>query len=115
MEYRVSHHSLTTLHERKFNKVNVPPLADDIANLRNYIDKKTEEESTSLEQNPTTKTWTLLARLLLARIVMLNKRRGGKVSMLLLASYQNRPEWIQCSSSEILSSLSSLERQLSKR
>ena len=114
-EYTVSHHSLTTLHERKFNKVNVPPLADDIANLRNYIDKKIEEESMSLEQSPTTKTWTSLARLLLARVVMLNKRRGGEASMLLLVSYQNRPEWIQCSSGEILASLSSLERRLSER
>lgn len=79
-EYTVSHHSLTTLHERKFNKVNVPPLADDIANLKTYMDKKIDEESMSLEQSPTTKTWTLLAKLLLARVVMLNKRRGGEAS-----------------------------------
>ena len=114
-EYTVSHHSLTALHERKFNKVNVPPLADDIANHRNYVDKKIEEESMSLEQSLTTKTWTSLARLLLARIVMLNKRRGGEASMFLLVSYQNRPEWIQCSSGEILASLNSLERRLSER
>ena len=36
--HRVSHHSLTTLSTRKFNKVNVLPLAEDLTKLRQYID-----------------------------------------------------------------------------
>ncbi|CAB3999438.1 Hypothetical predicted protein [Paramuricea clavata] len=76
-EYRVSHHSLATLHEWRFNKVNVPPLAEDIANLRSFVDRRIGEESDNLKRkSPTKKRWTLLARLLLARVLMLNKRRS---------------------------------------
>ncbi|CAB4044042.1 Hypothetical predicted protein [Paramuricea clavata] len=46
----VSHHSLATLHERKFNKVDVPPLAEDVTNLKNFIEQKIEEESRVLHK-----------------------------------------------------------------
>ena len=115
-EYRVSHQSLATLHERRFNKVNVPPLAEDIANLKSFVDRRISEESENLKRkSPTKQRWTLLARLLVARVVMLNKRRGGEASQLLLQEYKGRPVWRQSASSEILASLSPLERQLSER
>jgi hypothetical protein len=66
-EYRVSRHSLTTLHERRFNKVHVPPLPEDTASLRKFIDEKIVNESRSLKENPTAESWTLLAKLLLSR------------------------------------------------
>ena len=112
-DYRVSHHSLTSLHERKFNKVHVPPLAEDTTCLRNYIDGKIDKESKCLMENPTTKGWTFLAKLLLARAIMLNRRRGGEASKLLLASYNKRPDWTQSTCTDIKASLSSWEQRLS--
>jgi hypothetical protein len=114
-ECRVSHHSLATLHERKFNKVDVPPLAEDVTHLKNFVEQKIEEESKNLKASPTLKSWTSLAKLLLVRIVMLNKRRAGEASKLLLTSYNSRPDWTQSASKEILDSLSPWERQLSAR
>ena len=113
-EYRVSHHSLTTLHERRFNKVHVPPLAEDMTHLRNYIDEKIANESKSLKDNPTAQSWTLLAKVLLARAIMLNRRRGGEASKLLLVSYNNRPDWTQLSCTELMANLSSWEQRLSQ-
>jgi hypothetical protein len=112
-EYRVSHHSLTSLHERRFNKVHVLPLAEDMTCLMNFIDQEIVNETRNLRENPTAQCWTLLAKLLLSRAVMLNKRRGGEASKLLLISYNNRPNRSQSASSEIMASLSSWEQQLS--
>ncbi|XP_028418000.1 uncharacterized protein LOC114542728 [Dendronephthya gigantea] len=114
-EYKISHHSISTLKERKYNKVQVLPLAEDIAKLRKFLDEEIASETSQLEELPIAKNWTSLAKLLLARIVMLNKRRGGEASKLLLKSYDEIPEWTKCATSEILSSLSPLEKRLSER
>ena len=112
-EYRVSHHSLTSLHERRFNKVHMPPLAEDMACLQAYIDGKISEESKNLREDPNVKSWTMLAKLLLSRAIMLNKRRGGEASKLLINSYSSRPDWTMASNSELMASLSSWEQRLS--
>ena len=114
-EYKISHHSISTLKERKYNTVQVLPLAEDIAKLRKFLDDEIANKTSQLEKLPTAKNWTSLAKLLLARIVMLNKRRGGEASKLLLKSYEEIPEWTKNATSEILSSLSPLEQRLSER
>ena len=112
-EYRVSHHSLTSLHERRFNKVHVPPLAEDMMCLRKNIDQRIADEPKNLRDHPDGKSWTLLAKLLLSRAIMLNRRRGGEASKLLLTSYNSRPDWAMSASSEMRASLSSWEQRLS--
>ena len=58
---RISHHSLTTLSTRRFNKINVLPLAEDLDKLRKYIDRVIKESMESLENHPTLEDWSLLA------------------------------------------------------
>lgn len=115
-EFRISHHSLATLSERKYNKVNVLPLAEDIDKLRRYIDEKVTKTSSDLKKDPkSSERWAFLAKLLLARLVMLNKRRGGEASKLTLKSYNSRPDWTQACNAEIMASLSMFEQELCKR
>jgi hypothetical protein len=114
-EYKISHHSLSTLKERKMNAVQVLPLAEDMRKLRKFVEEGITENSRQLKLSPTSKNWTALARLLLARVVMLNKRRSGEASKLLLNSSQGIPEWTKSATSEILSSLTPLEQRLSQR
>lgn len=114
-EYKISHHSLSTLKERKMDAVQVLPLAEDMRKLRKFVEEGITENSRQLKLSPTSKNWTALARLLLARVVMLNKRRSGEASKLLLNSYQGIPEWTKSATSEILSSLTPLEQRLSQR
>ena len=110
---RVLDLSLTSLHERRLNKVHAPLLAEDMTHLRNYIIEKIVNESRRLKGDLTAKRWSLQAKLLLAKAVMLNKKRGSEASKLLLTSYKNRPNWTQSSFTEIMTSNSS--REQSKR
>ena len=112
-EYRISHHSLTTLSERKYNQV--PVLTEDIDKLRRYMDAQIKEKSNELEETPTTTSWTSLAKLLLARLVMLNKRRGGEAAKIEISSYQCRPDWTKSCNQVIRNSLSNFEQELSRR
>ena len=113
--YAISHHSLTTLNVRKFNKVDVLPLAEDLEKLRKYIDKVISTSIVSLKKHPNLEDWSLLAQATLSRLVMFNKRRGGEASKLLVDAYQSRPDWGLANSSEIMKSLNKFERELSKR
>lgn len=69
-----------------------------------------------LEEQPQLQAWSDLAQATLAcRLVMFNKRRGGEASKMLLDSYLNRPDWTKVNSPEIMSILSSFEKELSRR
>ena len=85
---RISHHSLTTLSTRRFNKIDVLPLAEDLDKLRKYIDRVIKESMESLQNHPTLEDWSLLAKATLTRLVMFNKRRGGEASKIPLEAYQ---------------------------
>ena len=113
--YAISHHSLTTLNVRKFNKVDVLPLAEDLDKLRKYIDNVISTSVVSLKKHPNLDDWSLLAQATLSRLVIFNKRRGGEASTIRLDAYQARPDWRLANSSEIMKSLNKLERELSKR
>ena len=112
---QISHHSANTLNRRKFNKVNVLPLAEDLAKLRAYIDLKQSGSFRSLEKYGRLADWKLLAQTTLTRMFIFNKRRGGEVSRLPLQDYQTRPNWDSVNSAEIAKSLDKFERALSKK
>lgn len=76
--YRISHHSLNTLCNRKYNKVDMLPLAADLEKLRKYIQLTIAESAKALQHNPASDDWNLLAQSTLARLIMFNKRRGGE-------------------------------------
>ena len=113
--HRVSHHSLSSLSTSKFNKVQLLPLADDLDKLRKFVLVKMSSGVQLLEEEPRRQAWNDLAQATLARLVMFNKRRGGEASKMLLDSYQNRPDWTKVNNPEIMSALSSFERELSRR
>ena len=56
--YAISHHSLTTLNVRKFNKVDVLPLAEDLNKLRKYIEKVISTSVISLQKHPNLDDWS---------------------------------------------------------
>ena len=69
----VLHLFLTSLHERRLNKVHVPLLAEDMAHLS--INEKIVNKSRSLKKNPTGKWWPLLAKVLLPKAINVEKQR----------------------------------------
>ena len=68
-----------------------------------------------LEEQPQLQAWSDLAQATLARLVIFNKRRAGEASKMLLNSYLSRPDWKKVNNPEIMSALSSFERELSRR
>ena len=100
--HRVSHHSLNSL-------------STDLDKLRKFVLLKMSSSVQLLEEQPQLQAWSDLAQATLARLVMFNKRRGGEASKMLLDSYQNRPDWTKVNNPEMMSALSSFERELSRR
>ena len=79
---RISHHSLTMLNMRRFSKIDVLPLAEDLNKLRKYIDRVINMSMESLQNHPLLEDWSLSPKASLTRLVMFNKRRGGDASKL---------------------------------
>ena len=113
--HRISHHSLNTLSTRKFNKVELLPLAGDLEKLRDSVLSKISSGTQALKQEPQLEVWSELAKATLVRLVLFNKRRAGEASRVLVKSYTDRPDWTKVNNSEILSTLDGFERELSKR
>lgn len=113
--HRVSHHSLNSLSTSKFNKVQLLPLADDLDKLRKFVLVKMFSSVKQLEEQPQLQAWSDLAQATLARLVIFNKRRAGEASKMLLNSPLSRPDWTKVNNPEIMSALSSFERELSRR
>ena len=113
--FRISRHSLNTLGTRKYNKVNMPPLAEDLEKLRKHVHLTIKESAKALEHHHVVDNWSMLARATLTRLVMFNKRRGGEASKLSLKGHLERPDWMKANSKEIMASLNQFERELSKR
>ena len=91
------------------------PLADDLDKLRKFVLIKMSSSVHLLEEQPRVQAWSDLAQATLARLVMFNKRRGGEASKMLLSSYLSRPDWTKVNNPEIMSALSSFEKELSRR
>ena len=112
---RISHHSLSTLHRRKFNKIELLPLTRDLESLHKHLLQQISVQSKALREVPTQQRWKELAEATLARLIIFNKRHGGEASKILVSAFQTRPDWKDASSELIESSLQPIEKELSKR
>ena len=109
--HRISHHSLTTLHGRKFDNVDLLPLKD-LGTLPKHLLNKMNDYVKALTEYPSLRTWGKLADITLCRVIILNKRRGGEASKMFVCSFANRPHWQQHSTREIQKSLQPIEMEL---
>ena len=111
----ISSNALNTLKRRKDNQVERLPSTDDLMNLRKHMSQSFEERSTDLTLERSYSNWRRLAVLVMARLIIFNKRRGGEVSRTLAASYVNRPNWRSEMSREVTKSMAPLESKLVER
>ncbi|XP_020601654.1 uncharacterized protein LOC110040732 isoform X3 [Orbicella faveolata] len=114
--YRISHHSMTTLNDRRHNQPNLLPVTSDLRTLKEYITLKIVSLSSQLQYAsiPDVRTWRELSKMVLNRLILFNKRRGGEAARLEVETYTNRPDW-QKSISQDVASLSDIEQQLFRR
>ncbi|KAL5005605.1 hypothetical protein ScPMuIL_016763 [Solemya velum] len=107
----VSCQALQTLTNRKLNKPKRLPLAADIKKLNLFLEEKSDELQASLSPN----TWREFAELLLAQIVLFNRRRGGETERMEVSHYLKGIQSSGEMQGEILESLSSFEKELAQK
>lgn len=112
---RISSQANNTLAERKFNQENVLPLTDDIVRVRDYILKETQLLMEQVQTFPDMRSWRKLAYLVLCRVCIFNRRRGGEVGAILVESYANRCLDAGKNCQELVASLKPIEKKLMER
>lgn len=115
--YRISHHSLTTLNDRRHNQPDLLPITSDLQKLKEYITAKIISLTSQLQatSRPALRTWRELSELVLNRLILFNKRRGGETARLRVETYTSRPDWHKSTNQDVVASLSDMEQQLFKR
>lgn len=115
--YRVSHHSVTTLNDRKHNQPDLLPVTSDLQKLKEFITSKIIALTKQLQgtNKPLLQSWRDLSEFVLNRLILFNKRRGGETAKLYLETYINRPDWRKNTNKDVVASLNGIEQHLLKR
>ncbi|KAG7509632.1 DNA polymerase epsilon catalytic subunit A [Solea senegalensis] len=102
--------ALQTLKERKWNSSQVLPFTEDVKIMHMHLEKCREENQRNLKKNPNKKTWTKLATVTLAEVILFNRRREGEVSKMTLSAFTLREN--SAVHSDVALGLSELEQKL---
>lgn len=108
----VSHAALETAEIKKYNKPAQIPLAEDLKALSNYLKGQANNIMGMCEI--TQVRWRELCEITLAQTVLFNKRRAGEAERLQVKQYLDGLQHGKTLHSEILESLSPLERKLAE-
>lgn len=116
---KVSSVALATLATNKFNKPQLLPCTEDLTKLTAYVDQEISRLSTLLDHDDSMccdQIWRNLCEVLLVKVVLFNKRRGGEAESMRMESYENRQQKGETIiNKELLDTFSELEKQLVKR
>ncbi|XP_056623629.1 uncharacterized protein LOC130436722 isoform X2 [Triplophysa dalaica] len=85
--------SATALRNMREAKCDVPTLmsfTEDVQKLHTYVGQMLDRWYESLSENPSTKAWRELAKVCLAQVILLNRRREGEVASVLLSAFLSR-------------------------
>ena len=108
--HEVSRHAHRTLHENKRNKVRILPLTEDIMLLSQYLKKTTERCVQELQGTMNQAAWVTLNKVMLARIIVLNRRRSGESAKIKVEEFQERPR--PNGDKVVMEGLSNVEQEL---
>ncbi|KAJ8915394.1 hypothetical protein NQ315_008281 [Exocentrus adspersus] len=112
---RISTAALRTLKERKLNSTQLLPLTSDIIKINKYIDYEIDSFFNNACGIDIKTEWNRLASLTLSRIILLNKRRSGEASKMMLKHYATKPNWKEQCTEELKKSLTPLEIRLADK
>ena len=107
---RVAHVALQTREAKKYDKINVLPLTEDLKKFTEKI--KAALSLKTLAGVASKESYVSLTKHILARLLVFNKRRPAEVSRILLATWTGRSEYKKETISEIKESMGRVERQL---
>ena len=101
--FRISHHSITTLNDRKHNQPELLPVTNDLKKLKEFITSKIIALTSELQgtNRPLQQNWRDLSEMVLNRLILFNKRRGGETAKLHVETYINRLEQLTGAKAQI--------------
>lgn len=88
----VSSGALSTLRETKSNTEKKVPLAEDVKLLSCHMEKVHLLAENKLRDSPSAENYTALAKVVLARTIIFNRRKGSDVSSLKLKDFMSRKQ-----------------------
>lgn len=87
-KYDVSTQAARDLNEKKWNKITIVPLANDLKILKEYLNKKSLDVAIKIKEGlQTTETYTQLLETVYCRVLLLNRRRPGELQRITVHDY----------------------------
>ncbi|XP_044765392.1 uncharacterized protein LOC123321723 [Coccinella septempunctata] len=88
--FEISSQAGTDFNMKKWNKITIVPLAEDLKILKQYLISKAKTVISSLRSDPHDKiAYKILLETIYCRIILLNRKRPGELQRLLLQTYLN--------------------------
>jgi len=112
---RVNRTAIRRMQAEKRMTVQTIPLTHDLQKFRGYLLTQIDQISRQLQQHPRSQDWVLLAKLVLSRLILFNKRRRAEVRELKVSEYLGRPDWKSDLTGEMSLALSPVDRLLADR
>ncbi|XP_044052468.1 uncharacterized protein LOC122876325 isoform X3 [Siniperca chuatsi] len=86
----ISAGALTTLKETKLNTEKKVPFAQDVKRLNFHLENVHHLAEKKLRESPSAENYAALAKVILARTILFNRRRAGEVSSVQLTAFMSR-------------------------
>lgn len=109
---RVNRTASKRMQREKRMTVPTIPITEDLKKFRDYIMRNVERLSQKLKKHHGPEDWVLLAKFVMCRLILFNKRRRAEVRELKVSEYLARPNWKNDNSGEMSLALSSVDRLL---
>ncbi|KAF3695428.1 hypothetical protein EXN66_Car011104 [Channa argus] len=106
----ISSGALTTLRKTKLITKKKVPLAQDVKCLNFHLEKVHPLAEKKLRESPSAENYAVLAKVLLARVILFNRRKGRQVSLVQLKQFMSRKKSSVLDDMDI--SVSDLERTM---
>lgn len=115
-KFDVSSQAATDLNKKKWNKVTIVPLANDLKILKEYLSKKSEEAAMRIKEGSyNVATYIQLLETVYCRVLLLNRRRPGELQRIKLHDYLESDSNISDKYEEFERALTASERILVKK
>jgi len=112
---RVNRGAVRRMQKERRSKVHPIPLTQDLQLFREYLLRNIRTTSAELQAHHRPEDWVLLAKLVLSRLILFNKRRRSEVRELKVEEYLARPNWKDDDGGEMDLALSRTDRLLAER
>ncbi|XP_069034183.1 uncharacterized protein [Embiotoca jacksoni] len=106
----ISSGALTTLKTTKLNTEKQVPLAQDVKRLHFHLENVHRLAEKKLRESPSVENYCALAKVMLSRTIMFNRRRPRQISMIQLAAFLSRKKSSELD--DMATSVSDLERTM---